>query len=101
MYKLSQRIKTKITIHLKEIFKKIIYQFIYKDINLKNQLQKIASLETAKYIKKNMQTVQSVNSKFAVHDIAIKNITLKDGDVLEFGVYSGGTINYLAKKCQN
>ena len=96
--KLIKRIETKILIHTKEIIKKFIHTFIYRDINLRYQLKKIASAETAQYIKSNMRGIQSVNSRFKVHDIAIKNITILNGEILEFGVFSGGTINYLAKK---
>ncbi len=98
MKKLFQRITTKFTIHSKEILKKIVFNFFYKEIDLRYQLQKIASLDTARYIKENLQGINSVSNKFEVHNIAIKNITLNGGEILEFGVYSGGTINYLAKK---
>lgn len=42
--------------------------------------------------------VLSVDSKFKVHDKAIENITIKNGLVLEFGVYQGKTLNYIAKQ---
>ena len=45
-----------------------------------------------------MEGIQSLSNKFKVHEVAIKNITLQNGHILEFGVFSGGTINYLAKK---
>lgn len=98
MIKLLKRINTKIKVHLKEFIKKVIYQFVYREINLKYQLQNLASIDTAKYINETMKGIQSVNNKFAVHDKAMENISLTGGDILEFGVFSGGTINYIAKK---
>lgn len=69
--------------------------------NIKMELSRRALISTADYVEKNMSNVMSVDSKYKVHDIAIKNIKIEDGLVLEFGVYKGDTINYIAKKLPN
>jgi cytidyltransferase-like protein len=54
--------------------------------------------------------VENINKKYPLKkkelineflDIAINNISINDGLILEFGVYKGRTINYLATKLQN
>lgn len=66
--------------------------------NIKRELCRRALSSTADYVEKNMRDITSVNTKYKVHDESIKNITIKDGVVLEFGVYMGDTINYVSKK---
>jgi Methyltransferase domain len=66
--------------------------------DLKRELQRIATQTTAAYIREKMRTVQSVDSDLAVHDRAIDKVSVADGLVLEFGVFSGRTINYIASK---
>ena len=66
--------------------------------NLELQLQKLATESTATYIYKNMGEAIVLKSKFEVLDYALENVNLSDGIFLEFGVYKGTTINYLAKK---
>lgn len=59
-----------------------------------------ATLETANYVDKNMSKVLSVDAIYKVHDLAISCIepSLEEGLILEFGVFEGGTVNYIAKK---
>lgn len=66
--------------------------------NLKTELARYATEASAKYIRENMRGVQSVDSLLKVHDVAIKNVTIENGLVLEFGVFSGTTINHIASK---
>ena len=68
------------------------------DHDLKKELQKISTHKTACYIERQMSGVQSVKSWENVHDVAIKNITIADGLIMEFGVFYGRTINYIASK---
>jgi len=68
----------------------------YHDIRL--QLQRNAVLSTSIYVQENMDKVMSSSSRWEVLDKAIKSITIKDGLILEFGVFKGESINYIAKK---
>ncbi|MEF3281016.1 MAG: TylF/MycF family methyltransferase [Elusimicrobiota bacterium] len=92
---------------MKQYFKNKIRNFIIDILNyvLNSQTQNIklelayrALKSTADYVEKNMKDVISVDSKYKVHDIAINNVTIENGIVLEFGVYKGDTLNYIAKK---
>ena len=64
-----------------------------KNIELKLQLN--ALKETADYINEKMSNVQSCGRKEEVLKIA-SEICEIDGFILEFGVYSGTTINYIS-----
>jgi hypothetical protein len=66
--------------------------------DLKKELARHAAQKTAEYIRDNMRAVQSFEDIYAVHDFALANATLTQGLFLEFGVYSGKTINYIASK---
>jgi len=66
--------------------------------NIKIERDKRALKSTTDYVEKNMKDIMSVDSKYKVHDIAIENVSIHNGVVLEFGVYKGETINYIAKK---
>lgn len=66
--------------------------------NIKLELANRALKSTANYVEKNMRDVMSVDSKYKVHDIAIKNVSISSGVVLEFGVYKADTLNYIAKQ---
>lgn len=72
------------------------YEAAISDISLRLQYQ--ATVETAEYVNKRMPFVDPVNSWRAVHDLAIKAANLDGGDVLEFGVFSGTTVNYIANQ---
>lgn len=63
--------------------------------NLRTELYHLARRQTAEYISQKMISTPAVDSDTKVHDIAI-NAASKDGLVLEFGVFSGRTINYIA-----
>ena len=66
--------------------------------NIQLELAKRALKTTADYVEENMRNVVSVASRYEVHDVGISNISLQDGLVLEFGVYRGDTINYIAQR---
>ena len=61
----------------------------------------IATHETALYVNKYMSHILSVDSTPKVHDIAISRLSIKDGLILEFGVYTGNSINYIAGKLKS
>lgn len=66
--------------------------------DLRQELQRIATRETADYVRRPMQGVQSVGSMRGVLDRAIDAAAIVDGLVLEFGVCSGRTINHIAER---
>jgi hypothetical protein len=68
---------------------------VYKNIELKLQMNALES--TAKYVKEKLYNVPSFESKFSLLDRAI-NLAEKTGLFCEFGVYTGETINYIAKQ---
>lgn len=84
---ISQRLRRRFLNH---------YRAAVSDISLR--LQDLATLETAAYVRDKMPLVQPVGSWRQVHDIAIPHARLEEGMVLEFGVFSGATVNYLAAR---
>lgn len=70
------------------------YQAMISDIALARQAD--ATRETAHYVETHMAAVQSVASWRAVHDVAIGQVKIPGGLCLEFGVYSGTSINHIA-----
>ena len=78
----------------------IIYGLLENDLykNIKIQLQKRALETTADYVQKNMLNVNSCKTRFEVLDRAINSISIENGLILEFGVWKGESINYIAKK---
>lgn len=63
--------------------------------NIKQRLQNIASMETAQFIIKNMNSVPALNVTLNILDLAFSKCTI-EGLIMEFGVYSGRTINHMA-----
>lgn len=72
------------------------YRAAVSDISLR--LQDQATAQTADYVLKHLPRVDPVGSWRAVHDVALEHADLEGGLVLEFGVFSGTTVNYLAGK---
>jgi len=71
----------------------------HKDIDLQDipgQLQREALAETAAYVKQHMLRVDSVDCPLKVLTFALGQVQHKDGLYLEFGVFSGRTINHAA-----
>lgn len=70
------------------------------DSDISRARQRNATYATAKYVEGNMSKVLSVDTKYKVHDVAISHIapSMQNGLMLEFGVFQGRTINYIAKK---
>lgn len=66
--------------------------------DLRLEMARQATASSARYILSNMPQVQSVGSMTAVHDAALERVSLKDGLTLEFGVFSGNSINYIAAR---
>ncbi len=71
---------------------------LYKDAkNIKRYLQRKALEETALFVSDNMQNVKCFSHKFELLKYSVSKLIYTDGLFLEFGVYSGTTINYIAK----
>ena len=66
--------------------------------DLSKERLRLATRTTAEYIEDHLPDVQSVSTTFGVHDRAIERAMISDGLVLEFGVFSGNSINYIASK---
>ncbi|HYA79090.1 MAG TPA: class I SAM-dependent methyltransferase [Candidatus Nitrosopolaris sp.] len=72
-----------------------------KDIDLhdlKGELQRRARSETADYLSQYLTQVDSVDSHLTLLSRALKCVENKGGLYLEFGVFSGQTINYIARQ---
>ena len=65
--------------------------------NIHRWSQKKAVEETANFVNENMMNVKSFSNKFYLLNFAITCVKNKDGLFLEFGVYRGKTVNYIAK----
>jgi len=63
-------------------------------------LKKRAQSETADYITSHMADAISSPSSREIMDIALAKAAVTEGYYLEFGVYKGGSISYMAKKCR-
>ncbi len=64
--------------------------------NIRKYLYEFAGMETARYIIENMPAVPYFKNKYDLLSYALSKVTL-DGLYLEFGVYSGNTINHIAE----
>lgn len=65
--------------------------------NIKQYLQQVAGLQTAGYIIENMPDVPAFNVTLDILTYGISQVSV-DGMFLEFGVFSGTTINHIADK---
>jgi hypothetical protein len=70
-----------------------------KDIGYQISLRSLDS--TVNYVLKNMKNIESVNTKWDLHIKALKSIRIDNGAFLEFGVYKGETINFIANNVNN
>ncbi|PWV51531.1 class I SAM-dependent methyltransferase [Chitinophaga sp. S165] len=66
------------------------------DIALARSLKSLST--TVDYVDNKMSHIPSVDHHLKVHDVAIQSISIPDGLILEFGVFSGKTINHIAEK---
>jgi hypothetical protein len=91
-----QRLKMKIKQRLVHFVKEALLPEFSQNIGFARSVKALAS--TVDYVDSHMTGVSSVSTNLAVHDVAIKHVTIRDGIVMEFGVFTGTTINYIAKK---
>ena len=69
----------------------------YPMLHPAHEMRKIAAKETVDYIRNSMPTALSFYTSREVLDFALQHAT-PDGHFLEFGVYRGGTIRYIASR---
>ena len=65
--------------------------------DIEGELQRHALADTADYIRHNMMQVDSVDIPLDVLTLGLKQVQNKHGLYLEFGVFSGHTINHIAR----
>jgi hypothetical protein len=70
-------------------------------MDIRRELQKRALKQTADYVEKNLLRTMTFNNKFSLLEAALKKVDPKNGLFLEFGVYKGETINFIASKIKN
>lgn len=67
-----------------------------KDVwNIERELQRRALSQTVDFVEKNMATTKSFTDNISLLQYSL-NLTKNDGLFLEFGVYKGKTINFIA-----
>lgn len=85
--------------HVKEALIQDLEHYIKEVLShdISYELQLDARKKTAKYVKRNMSKISSVQSRWQVLDVALSNVNI-EGLICEFGVFSGASINYIADK---
>jgi very-short-patch-repair endonuclease len=78
-----------------DILSKGIEKRFAKNIQFQRQVRALKT--TVDYVEAHMKDVTSMDSKWKVHQYAISKVSVK-GLYLEFGVYKGQTINFIAKQ---
>jgi predicted O-methyltransferase YrrM len=72
-----------------------------KDIDghdIKRELQRRALAEAADFVEQHLANVDSVEDYLDLQTLAVKQVTIKGGLYLEFGVFSGHSINHIAQQ---
>jgi hypothetical protein len=72
-----------------------IGSILFQPNDISNLIKNISSYNSAVYALNNMQSAIPFKSDLKVHNFSISRAS-KDGLVLEFGVYSGRTINFIS-----
>lgn len=67
------------------------------NLSIEHSMFLLAGIQTAEYVMKNMDKVKTFDDKLELLSYAF-SISQKDGLNLEFGVFSGETINHLSSK---
>ncbi len=68
--------------------------------NIQRVLQNRAAQQTAEFVEKNLGEVSAFDSDFELLRHAFSKVSLAEGLILEFGVFAGTTINYIATMTQ-
>jgi predicted O-methyltransferase YrrM len=64
--------------------------------DLRAELQRRALVETADFVEEHLTDVDSVDHYLDLITLGLRQVTLKEGLYLEFGVFSGTSINHIA-----
>lgn len=85
--------------YIKNKLKNLVIEIINNQTyNIKLELQKRALSTTTRYVEKFMSDAKAIDDRYKLHDFALNKISINDGIVIEFGVYKGESINYIARK---
>lgn len=86
---------------IKLFLDKVFFYYLRKNSkDLEFELQLRARISTGDFIEKKMKNVPTFPNKFSLLDFALKQSN-NDGIFLEFGVYKGETINFIANRIGN
>ena len=64
--------------------------------NIRKKIYDIANFQTAEYVMRHMPKAKAFNYPLNILDYALQQVVISNGLYLEFGVFSGRTINYIA-----
>jgi len=89
-----------------EIYKRIHFNILNKSLEEKSKnitlfRQNQALKETVEFINSNMEYAPAFQNKFQLISHAIAELSSYKGLIIEFGVFQGKTINYIAKLLPN
>ena len=91
---MMKKIKTYIKSKIENIFE---YLMKKESHNIERELQRIALRETCLFIlESGLIKSKAFKDRFELLEYSISQISIKDGLILEFGVYKGETINFIA-----
>lgn len=78
---------------------KLSVLFDYARLHPLRELERMALAETVSYIQENMPSAVGFPTEYQLLNYALKEANF-DGHFLEFGVFQGSAIKYIAKKCK-
>ncbi len=95
LYRIAAWVLSPIRFAIRKEFRDFIQPILEKDISLEASRRSLAS--TMDYVEKHMSGVRSYANKLQLFDAVLPTVP-QSGLWLEFGVYRGETINYIARK---
>jgi hypothetical protein len=91
-------LKQKIDRYLEKKIKTVLVEVLKeKNHNIKEGLQNLALADTCNWIQKNVPISLMFEDRFDLLNESLKHVEIPNGLFLEFGVYKGETINFIAK----
>lgn len=80
-------------------FRKLIHEILHETVgaDIRFHQQWKAAEQTVDYIEKHFQNAREADTRYELFDYALEQASL-DGLYLEFGIYKGDSINYIASK---
>ena len=94
----SLRLGWKIRKHLRLNFTRISR---IESTNIAKQLQLNSLISTTRYVEKHMLDARKFSDRFDLIEYALTQATLNNGMYLEFGVHTGKSINFAAKRIKD